>query len=134
MGDSNTKLLQVVSLQNHLQKSNDDQISDLIKFNSSKFVHVSSLEIFGSIMIYMFQGVHRLQICSNWIYKTKVMNFMVFVSHFAILFFISKLYTAPLLFLCTSVFYHSKESRDAWFVNFGQVFDFILILQVAAEI
>jgi hypothetical protein len=29
---------------------------------------------------------------------------------------------------------HCKESRDTWFVNFGQVFDFILILQVAAEI
>jgi hypothetical protein len=29
---------------------------------------------------------------------------------------------------------HCEESRDTWFVNFGQVFDFILILQVAAEI
>jgi hypothetical protein len=29
---------------------------------------------------------------------------------------------------------HCKESRDTWFVNFGQVFDFILILQVVAEI
>jgi hypothetical protein len=86
MEGSNTKLLQVVSLQNHFQRSNDDQISDLIKFNSSKFVHISNLEIFGSVMIYMFQGVHRLQICSNWIYRTKVMNFMVFISHFAILF------------------------------------------------
>jgi hypothetical protein len=28
---------------------------------------------------------------------------------------------------------HFKESRDTWFVNFGQVFDFILILQVAVE-
>jgi hypothetical protein len=48
MEGSNTKLLQVVSLQNHFQNLNDDQNSDLVKFNSSKFVHVSSLEIFGS--------------------------------------------------------------------------------------
>jgi hypothetical protein len=29
---------------------------------------------------------------------------------------------------------HFKESRDTWFENVGQVFDFILILEVAAEI
>jgi hypothetical protein len=40
------KLLQVVSLQNNFYNSNDDQISDLVKFNSSKFVHVSSLIFF----------------------------------------------------------------------------------------
>jgi hypothetical protein len=38
----------VVSLQNHFQNSNDDQNSDLIKFNSSKFVHISSLNFFDS--------------------------------------------------------------------------------------
>jgi hypothetical protein len=29
---------------------------------------------------------------------------------------------------------HCKDFRDTWFVNFDQVFDFILILQVTAEI
>jgi hypothetical protein len=105
MGDSNTKLLQVVSLQKLFLNSIGAQISDLIKFNNSKFVHISSLEIFGSIMIYMFQGIHRLQICSNWIYRTKVMNFMVFISHFAILFFTSKLCAVTLWFLHINVFY-----------------------------
>jgi hypothetical protein len=105
IGDSNTKLLQVVSLQNHFQNSNDDQNSDLSKFNSSKFVHISSLKTFDSIMIYVFQGIHRLQICSNWTYRTKVMNFMVFISHFANLFFTSKLSIELLWFLCINVFY-----------------------------
>jgi hypothetical protein len=36
----------VVSLQTHFQKSNDDKNSDLVKFNSSKCVHVSSLILF----------------------------------------------------------------------------------------
>jgi hypothetical protein len=42
------KLLQVVSLQNHFQKSNGDQNSDLVKFEGRKCVHISSLKIFDS--------------------------------------------------------------------------------------
>jgi hypothetical protein len=57
----------VVSLQNHFQKSNDDQISDLVKFNSSKFVHVSSLEIFGSRVFYTIQGFQGYLNCNFWL-------------------------------------------------------------------
>jgi hypothetical protein len=87
MEGSNTKLLQVVSLQNHFQNSNDGQNGDLVKFNSRKCVHVSSFKFFDSKVFYMFLGIHRIQICSKWIYRTKVMNFMVFINHFANLFF-----------------------------------------------
>jgi hypothetical protein len=48
------KLLQVVSLQNSFYNSNGDQISDLVKFNSSKFVHVSNLKKNCSKVFYMF--------------------------------------------------------------------------------
>jgi hypothetical protein len=63
--DSNMKLLQVVSLKNSFYNSNEVQNSDLTKFNSSKFVHVSSLNFFDFRMFYMSWGIHRLQICSN---------------------------------------------------------------------
>jgi hypothetical protein len=46
------KLLQVVSLQNSFYNLNGGQNSDLVKFNSSKCMHVSSL--FGSKVFYMF--------------------------------------------------------------------------------
>jgi Mg/Co/Ni transporter MgtE len=52
--DSNTKLLQVVSLQKLFLKSNGAQISDLIRFEVSKCVHVSILKITGSKVFYMF--------------------------------------------------------------------------------
>jgi hypothetical protein len=80
-------------------------------------MHVSSLENFGSIMIYMFQGIHRLQIYSNWIYRTKVMNFMVFISHFAILFFTSKLCTGILWFLCKILFYTFSGFQGYYICN-----------------
>jgi hypothetical protein len=48
------KLLQVVSLKNHFQNSNGDQICDLAKFEGGKCVHVSSLKTFGSKVFYMF--------------------------------------------------------------------------------
>jgi hypothetical protein len=54
LGDSNTKLLQVALLQKHFQNSNGDKNSDLVKFNSSKCVHISSLKFFGSRVVYMF--------------------------------------------------------------------------------
>jgi hypothetical protein len=108
----------VVSLQNYFQKSNDGQNSDLGKFNSSKFVHVSSLKTYDSRVFYKFQGIHRLQICSNWIYRTKVMNFMVFISHFAILFFPSKLCTVPLWFLSIFVFYTLQGFQGYLICNF----------------
>jgi hypothetical protein len=54
---------------------------------------------FDSKVFYMFWGIHRLQICSNWIYRTKVMNFMVFISHFCYFIFIPKLCTVPLFFI-----------------------------------
>jgi hypothetical protein len=128
MEGSNTKLLQVVSFQKHFHNLNDDQISDLIKFNSSKFVRVSSLENLGSIMIYMFQGIHRLQICSNWTYRTKVMNFMVFVSHFASLFFNQHFSQNQWGFSVEMGSTHFKDFIDIKFVIFGQVFYFISIL------
>jgi uncharacterized ParB-like nuclease family protein len=87
------KLLQVVSLQNSFYNSNGGQNSDLAKFEGSKCVHVSSLKFFGSRVFYMFLGIHRLQICSDWIYRTKVMNYMVFISHLCHLIFTSKLCT-----------------------------------------
>jgi hypothetical protein len=49
----NMKLLQVVSLQNSFYNSNDDENSDLVKFNISKFVHISSLTIFDFRVFYM---------------------------------------------------------------------------------
>jgi hypothetical protein len=48
------KLLQVASLQNHFQNSNGDQNSNLAKFEGSKYVHVSSLNFFGSRVFYIF--------------------------------------------------------------------------------
>jgi hypothetical protein len=48
------KLLQVVSLQTHFQKSNGAQNSDLARFKVSRFVHVSNLKITGSKVFYMF--------------------------------------------------------------------------------
>jgi hypothetical protein len=48
------KLLQVVSHQNSFYNSNEVQNSDLTKFNSSKFVHVSSLKFFDFRVFYMF--------------------------------------------------------------------------------
>jgi hypothetical protein len=54
MGDSNTKLLQVVSLQKLFLNSIGAQISDSIKFNSSKFVHMSSLKTVDSRVFYKF--------------------------------------------------------------------------------
>jgi hypothetical protein len=48
------KLLQVVSLQNSFYNSNEVQNSDLTIFNSSKFVHVSSLNFFDFRVFYMF--------------------------------------------------------------------------------
>jgi hypothetical protein len=68
------KLLQVVSLKNHFQNSNGDQICDLAKFEGSKCVHVSSLKTFGSKVFYMFKGIHILQICRKWMFRTKVMH------------------------------------------------------------
>jgi hypothetical protein len=52
--DSNTKLLQVVSLQNPFQNSNGAQNSDLAKFEGSKCVHVSNLKTSSSREFYMF--------------------------------------------------------------------------------
>jgi hypothetical protein len=110
MEGSNTKLLQVVSLQKLFLKSIGAQISDLIKFNNSKFVHVSSLNFFGSRIIYMFQGIHRLQICSNCTYRTKVMNFMVFISHFLLFYF------HPKTLYCTTMF-----SLHIWLLHISRI-------------
>jgi hypothetical protein len=52
--DSNTKLLQVVSLQKLFLKSNGPQISDLVKFEGSKCVHISNLKVSSSRVFYMF--------------------------------------------------------------------------------
>jgi hypothetical protein len=75
--DINTKLLQVVSLQKLFLKSNGAQISDLIRFEGSKCVDVSNLNVSGSRVFHMFWGIQRLQICRNWMYKTKVMIYLV---------------------------------------------------------
>jgi hypothetical protein len=49
----------VASLQNNFHNSNDGQNSDLGKFNSSKFVHVSSLKTFdlGKSIDYKFVAI-----------------------------------------------------------------------------
>jgi hypothetical protein len=57
----------------------------------------------------MSWGIHRLQICSNWIHRTKVMNFMVFISHFCYFIFIPKICAEPLWFLCIDGFYTFVE-------------------------
>jgi hypothetical protein len=44
----------VVSLQNQFQKLNDDQISDLDRFECTKCVHVSTLEFLVPMMFYVF--------------------------------------------------------------------------------
>jgi hypothetical protein len=73
MEGSNTKLLQVVSLQNHFQNSNDDQSGDLNEFECTKFVHVSTLVFLDSKVFYMLRGFQGLQICNFWINRTKDM-------------------------------------------------------------
>jgi hypothetical protein len=50
----NTKLLQVVSFQKQLLKTNAAQISDLVRFEGSKCVHISNLKVSGSKVFYMF--------------------------------------------------------------------------------
>jgi hypothetical protein len=52
--DSNTKLLQVVSLQKLFLKTNGAQIRDLIRFEGSKSVHISNLKVSSSRVFYMF--------------------------------------------------------------------------------
>jgi hypothetical protein len=105
IGGSNTKLLQVVSLQNHFQKSNGDQNSDLVKFKGSKCVHVSSFNFFESRVFYMFWGIHRLQICRNWMCRTFSMNYLVRIGTFCHLKIISKLCTVIVWYYCMIGFY-----------------------------
>jgi hypothetical protein len=74
MEGSNTKLLQVVSLQNHFQNLNDDQISDLNRFECTKCVHISNLDFLDPMMFYKLREFHRLQVCKFWMDRTKDMN------------------------------------------------------------
>jgi hypothetical protein len=120
----------VVSLQNHFHNSNDDQNSDLVKFNISKCVHVSRLNFFGSRVFYMFLGIHRLQICRNWIYKTKVIKKMVFITHFCHFIFTSKFCTVLLRFLCIFVFYTFLGFQGYQVCNIWPSRYFLSILQV----
>jgi hypothetical protein len=62
------------------------------------------------------------------------MNFMVFTSHFANLYFTSTILQYPCSFSAEMDSTHFKDFRDTLFVIFGQVLYFISILQVAAEI
>jgi hypothetical protein len=93
--DSNTKLLQVVSLQKLFLKSNGAQNSDLIRFEGSKCFHISNLKISGSRVFYMFWGIYRLQICYFWMSRAKDINLLVLVGNYCHLNIISKLCTVP---------------------------------------
>jgi hypothetical protein len=89
IGDSNSKLLQLDSFQNHFYKSNYDQSSDLDRFECTKFVHVSTLVFLDSKVFYMFWGIHRLQICYFWMTRAKDMNQLVLMCNLNHLNFIS---------------------------------------------
>jgi hypothetical protein len=66
----------------------------------------------------MFLGIHKLQICSNWIYRTKVIKKMVFITHFCHFIFTSKFCTVPLRFLYVFVFYTFLGFQGYQFCNF----------------
>jgi hypothetical protein len=96
-------------------------------------VHILTLKTFDSKLFYMFQGFHRLQICSIWTHRTKVMNLLGFEGHFAILFFNLNISQNHWCFSVEMGSTHFKDFRDILFVNFGQVFYFLSILQDAVE-
>jgi hypothetical protein len=60
---------------------------------------------FGSRVFYMFWGIQRLQICRNWMYRTKVMIYLVQIGNYCHLKFISKTYTVTLWYYYLIGFY-----------------------------